>query len=125
MFPQGLISEKSPEYNNQYVREKSIAFESGIGMIFLHREDEKQYWVDAEEEFFLTPKSIQDGHQQHIKAAINISEWQNWVNNNFSIDQLNLESRKFVRSRQNMAKKINNILIDHHQNLLKKYGYNP
>lgn len=124
MFPQGLMSEKSSKYNNKYVKEKSIDFESGIGRIFLHCEDEKPYWIDDDEEFFLTPKTIQHGHQQHIKAAINISEWQNWLNNdNFSVDQLDSESRKFVRSRQNMAKKINNILIDHHQNLLKKYGY--
>jgi hypothetical protein len=124
MFPQGLSSEKSAEYESQFVRAQSIDFERGIGKILFEQEGKQLRWLELDESFCLTPKSIQDSHQQHIKSAINILEWQNWLNEgHFSIGRLDAENRRFVRKKQNIAKRINMTLIDHSRNIFKKFGY--
>jgi hypothetical protein len=123
MYPQGLSSEKSAEYESQFVRAQSIDFERGIGKILFEKEGEQLRWLEPDESFCLTPKSIQGSHQQHIKSVINILEWQNWLNDgHVSIGRLGSEERKFIRKVQNTAKRINMMLIDNSRNILKNVG---
>lgn len=124
MFPQGLSSKKSAEYESQFVMAQSINFERGIGKILFEQEGEKLRWLEPDESFCLTPKSIQDSHQQHIKSARNILEWQNWLNDgHFSTGRLDSKGRTVVRQKQKTVKRINMMLIDHSRNILKEYGY--
>ena len=121
MFGYGLVGDSvKPYYESDYVRTHSMNYETGRGNIFEENVSLKEY--HEHDLINLTPLYIHDDCEQFIKSAINIHTWQNWLSSGLpDMRRLSPDQKKFIRSRFRTGKRINDILIKHHQKLLQKH----
>lgn len=124
MFPQDLADEPSSYYDDPYVRANSLNFEAGIGALFIETPTNAVRRVGDDEQVVLDPKPVCGLEELLLRSAVSICDWQDWLTEGtFGFGDLTPEQRRYVRNKQNMTKRVNDILREHHSRLLRESGY--
>lgn len=124
MFPSDLAEKPIDYYNDPYVRANSLNYEAGIGSLFFETSDKSVLHLRDEEQVILNPSAVYGLEELILRSVVSICDWQNWLTEGtFGLGDLTLEQRRYVRAKQNMAKRVNEILRNHHNRLLRKKGY--
>jgi hypothetical protein len=125
MFRLTLASERPSEYDCDYVRRHSMDFDRGIGSIFVQHEGKADVSeMRRADSISINPTAAMGDEELMLRTAINVYEWQDWLSTGqVSLEKLRLDQRKYVRGRQSLARRMNAVLVNHHQRLLKKWGY--
>ena len=122
MFKNGQLSENTQHYySGDYVKAHSMDIKNGLGNIFIDKNNRLSEY-QKNDSLLLQPDEIQDDEELFIKSAINVNQWQNWLSSQMpSLEKLSYEQKKFVKSRFRMAKEVNDIFINHHEDVLARY----
>lgn len=124
MFPMNIRNESSDYYGNPYIRQHCLDFENGIGAVFVEMPRIKARVLNSEELVLVDPPMVYGADELLIRSVINIGNWQDWLTDGtFGFGDLTPEQRTYVRSKQSLAKGVNKILRNHHEQLLSKRGY--
>jgi hypothetical protein len=124
MFPQDLAEKPVDFYDDSYVRANSLDYDAGIGALFIERSKSAVRRLGNDEQVVLDPTPGFGLEELQIRSAINTCDWQDWLTEgSFGFGNLTPEQRRYVRARQNMAKRVNKILREHHSRLLREGGY--
>ena len=119
MFAQALTSARLDEYNDPYVVEHSLDHQKGVGSIYADIEGSSPSWLKSDMAVDITPATVIDAYHQHIKSAINICHWQNWLSEDWlSLEDLPPNQKRYVREIQRIAKRVNDTVISQHKALL-------
>lgn len=120
MFGQTLSIEPTTAYDTPYVREHSMDFERGVGCIFAEDGLRSVRMLQPNERYSLDPASIHDDEDLSIRSAIETLSLQNWIiGQPLNLDRLAQEQRRFIQGRQRLAKRVNNMWIDYHREMLQ------
>jgi hypothetical protein len=124
MFPQGLTTEPSTLYNDDYVRANSLNFQLGIGAVFIEEPGRGPRRLDNDDSVSIEPPCVYEAEEQLIRSAIEVCNWQDWlIQTGCTMDRLTPEQRRYVRSKMSLALRVNGILREHHSSMLSKRGY--
>jgi hypothetical protein len=119
MYKGGLIATKVDEYECDYVRNNSLDHQNGIGAIFRYENGFSQRYL-SREPVSLVPKYIYKDEVLFYKSAINILEWQNFLNS--MQPDLSLLSKKQRKNRLSVfqqVSRINRYFIGEQEKILK------
>lgn len=118
MFKGGLMKGETPYYDSEYVRNHSMDAESGVGNIFKETPDGLIEYKKADK-INIEPHVIQNEKFINVKSAINILEWQIWLQTDLpDMSMLRSEQKKYVRNKFRIAKKYNESFINHYKGML-------
>lgn len=124
MFPQDLAEEPSDYYDDPYVHANSLDYEAGIGAVFMETFTNPVRRVGNNEQVVLDPSAMYSLEELLLRSAVSVCDWQDWLTKDaFGFGNLTPDQRRYVRSKQNMTKRVNGILRDHHIRLLRERGY--
>ncbi len=118
MFKGGLMEGETSYYDSEYVQVHAIDAESGIGNIFKETSGGLVEYY-KEDKICLEPHTLQDENYIHVKSAINILEWQIWLQSDLpDMSLLSSEQKKYLRNKFRVAKKHNETFINHYRKML-------
>lgn len=124
MFPQSLADKRSEYFDDPYVRDNSLNHADGVGALFIETTTSPVRRLGNSEMVVLDPSAMFGLEELLLRGAVNICDWQDWLNEDmFGFGNLTLEQRRHVRSRQALAKRVNNILRSHHLSIMRERGY--
>lgn len=124
MFPMDLADEPCDYYDDPYVRANCLNYEDGIGALFMETSKNAVRRLDNSELVVLDPNVNCGLEEQMLRGIVGICDWQDWLTEGmFGFGNLTTEQRRYVQIKQNMAKRANALLRDHHTRLMKKRGY--
>lgn len=119
MFGQALNVAPTPAYDTPYVRQHSMDFDHGVGSVFVEDGHSAVRVLERDERYSLHPAREQDDRKLFIRSVIDTCLLQNWlIDQPLSLDRLLPKQRRFVRGRQRLAKRFNEMLNEHHRGLL-------
>lgn len=121
MYGSELVNERSPLYDDQYVRDHSIQASLGVGSVFVGTPERGGRALNPHELVsFASPVAHAD-RKLFVESAIDVCGWQNWLNDQaLNLDSLLPSQKKLVRSKLRLANDINNMLMKHHKEILRK-----
>ncbi len=123
MFANGLVDGEVSEYDDPYVRAHSLDYDKGIGSVFIESRGSARC-VKPGETVLIDPLPLYSAHEIHVRSVINTCDWQDWIiERPFGFGDLTSEQRHYVRRKISMTKRVNKILREHHQRLLRSFGY--
>ncbi|MGR5389108.1 hypothetical protein [Vibrio crassostreae] len=120
-FRNGMVrtDDDLSEYNCDYVKTHSLNYQNGDGNIFCEINGNIKEYGANEEVFELQGLPINDDYQLSVKSIIEAHKWQNWLHTKLPDTKLlSKEQRKFVKSRFNLATRVNNLWIKNLQEML-------
>lgn len=124
MFPQDLADEPSDYYDDPYVRANSLDYEAGIGAVFIETPTSALRRLGDSEQIVLDSRVMCGLEELLLRSAVSICDWQDWLTEGaFGFGNLTPEQRSYVRAKQNMTRRVNDVLRDHHIRLLRERGY--
>lgn len=120
MYAGGLFNDEPTDLyeNNEFVRAHSMDHSAGVGSIFVE-EGNRFAELRGEDKIRIQPKPQHNDEKKFIQSAINILEWQNWLDDQLpSRDGLPADQRKYINARLGIARRMNRTLIDSHKKVL-------
>ena len=120
-----MATDQTAEYECDYVRAHSLDFDRGIGSVFVQAEGENTLKaLNKFDAITLNPAPTMSDEELAIRTVVDVCQWQDWLSiSQVSLDRLRPEQRRYVRGRQSLARRMNAVLLDHHNGLLVKRGY--
>lgn len=119
MFAGGLVIGATDLYENEYVRAHSINHDKGVGSIFVDDGRGRLIELYGDDEIRILPSTLHEDEEQFVRSAINILEWQNWLDDQLpSQEELTADHKKYIKARLRTARTVNRILIDHQRKVL-------
>lgn len=105
-------------YNNEYVKEHSINFHEGRGLIF--RGEDTPTPLKEYELIYFNYIESQTIYNEPEKAMLEIVKWQSWLLNTFKerldLKELTTEQKEYVIHKIGVANRINDFYIEKLQN---------
>jgi hypothetical protein len=122
MYKVGLVPHRSELYETDYVRQNSLDHQQGVGAVFIEQNGGVLQRLEPEATVQISTDAKFDNFEQLARMVVTTCKLQNWIDDEmYILGKMPPEDKRFIKSRRHLARRVNDILISHHEELIKKH----